>query len=246
MANGYQVKLEGFEGPLDLLLHLINRYEIDIYDIPVAQITEQYMNYIHTMQQLELNLASEYLVMAASLLAMKSQQLLPNQPVETDDEEFEEDPREDLMRRLIEYRKYKQAASELKERELTANKVHTRAPAEFEIPETNQSLKPGDISVLDMVTAMQKVMKRKNWNQPVDRTIGNEEVPITTRMTEVLDRVKETKKGILFHELFTTPSRPDMVVTFMAVLELMKENHVHCEQENHFEDLRVYYVEGAT
>ena len=107
MNQAYQVKLDTFEGPLDLLLHLINQYEIDIYDIPVAQITEQYMNYIHAMQHLELNIASEYLVMAATLLAIKSQMLLPKQEIDEIEEEYVEDPREELMQRLIEYRKFK-------------------------------------------------------------------------------------------------------------------------------------------
>lgn len=134
MMKSYQVKVEGFEGPLDLLLHLINRYEIDIYDIPVSQITDQYMHYIHTMQVLELDLASEYLVMAATLLAIKSQMLLPNTAVVDDFEEseMEEDPREDLMRRLIEYRKYKQAAEDLKDKELDANRIYTRPPLRTE------------------------------------------------------------------------------------------------------------------
>src|SRR5699024_9025808 len=127
MTMHYQVKLESFEGPLDLLLHLINKYEIDIYDIPVAEITAQYMAYIHTMQQLELNIASEYLVMAATLLEIKSKVLLPNPHVEIE-EEYEEDPREELMHRLIEYRKYKDAAYHLKEREVEQNQVHTRPP----------------------------------------------------------------------------------------------------------------------
>lgn len=109
----YQVKIEAFEGPLDLLLHLINRLEIDIYDIPVAKITEQYLLYVHTMRELELDVASEYLVMAATLLSIKSRMLLPKQEEELFDEEFleeEEDPREELIEKLIEYRKYKSAA----------------------------------------------------------------------------------------------------------------------------------------
>src|SRR5690606_30870527 len=102
--EAYKVKIDAFEGPLDLLLHLINSYEIDIYDIPVAQITEQYMIYIHTMQKLELDIASEYLVMAATLLAIKSQMLLPNPEIDEIEDEYEEDPREELVKRLIEYR----------------------------------------------------------------------------------------------------------------------------------------------
>ena len=105
MNQAYQVELDAFEGPLDLLLHLINQQEIDIYDIPMAEITKQYMDYIHTMQKLELNIASEYLVMAATLVAIKSQMLLPNQEMIDEIDEYTEDPREELIGRLIEYRK---------------------------------------------------------------------------------------------------------------------------------------------
>lgn len=145
MTKSYQVKVDGFEGPLDLLLHLVNRYEIDIYDIPVSKITDQYMNYIHTMRELELDLASEYLVMAASLLAIKSQMLLPNPTLEeVDDESLEEDPREDLMRKLIEYRKYKQAAEGLKEKEVEANRIYTRPPMrQEEVQGEAPAIKPG-------------------------------------------------------------------------------------------------------
>src|SRR5690625_1653735 len=108
MKDSYYVKIDGFTGPLDLLLHLIKQYEIDIYDIPVAQITEQYLEYIDTMQKLDLDIASEYLVMAATLLAIKSEMLLPNQEMD-DEDEYEEDPREELVARLIEYRKYKRS-----------------------------------------------------------------------------------------------------------------------------------------
>lgn len=244
MNNSYQVRLEGFEGPLDLLLHLINQYEIDIYDIPVSTITEQYMNYIHTMKELELNVASEYLVMAASLLAMKSQLLLPNQPL-LQEEEMEEDPREDLMNRLIEYRKYKEAALELKEKELKTNKIYTRPPMEFEQQKSRESVEAGEISVFEMVSAMQKIMERKKWDTPLDHKIAKNDIPINVRMDEVLSQLRKKKDGMLFKELFTYPTRAHMVVTFMAVLELMKVNHVLCVQERHFEELRVFYLEGA-
>src|SRR5699024_6486980 len=117
----YEVKLEAFEGPLDLLLHLINRMEIDIYDIPVADITDQYMHYIHAMQQIELDIASEYLVMAATLLEMKSSMLLPNQTKVEPEEEWKEYPKDQLLEKLLEYSKYKEAAEHLKERELEEN-----------------------------------------------------------------------------------------------------------------------------
>ncbi|WP_077621678.1 segregation/condensation protein A [Sediminibacillus massiliensis] len=240
MSEAYEVKTEAFEGPLDLLLHLINQYEIDIYDIPVAQITEQYMNYIHTMQQLELNIASEYLVMAATLLAIKSQLLLPNQVVEAEEEEYEEDPRDELMHRLIEYRKYKQAADELKERELEANQIYTRPPKVLEESNSKSPVVPGDVSIYDMIAAMNKVMERKKWNQPMETKIQRTEIPIKVRMEEILTAVRKSESGIHFDQLFPQRSRSHVVVTFMAILELMKGKEIYCVQEKHFDELIIY------
>lgn len=244
LNQAYQVKLDTFEGPLDLLLHLINQYEIDIYDIPVATITEQYMTYIHTMQRLELNIASEYLVMAATLVEIKSQMLLPKPELEEESEEYMEDPREELMQRLIEYRKYKEAAVQLQEKEIEANQIFTRPPIEFdnyvqEVPAVVQ----GDTSVYDMLNALNKMLERKKWNQPLDTKIKRAEISIEQRMEEVLRVVNEAKDGILFDDLFTYQSRSHIVVTFIALLELMKENQVYCEQTKQLEALYVYNME---
>ena len=131
----YNVKIDAFEGPLDLLLHLINRLEIDIYDIPVSEMTEQYLLYIHAMKELQLDLASEFLVMAATLLAIKSKMLLPKHEEEMLDENFdidlEEDPREELVERLIEYRKYKEAAGDLKSLEEERGLMFTKPPSDL-------------------------------------------------------------------------------------------------------------------
>lgn len=243
MNQAYQVKLDTFEGPLDLLLHLINQYEIDIYDIPVAQITEQYMNYIHTLQHLELNIASEYLVMAATLLAIKSQMLLPKPEIEETDEEYMEDPREELMQRLIEYRKYKEAAETFKEKELEAHQTYTRPPVIFDNLNIEKTVVQGEISIYDMLGALGRMLERKNWKEPLETRIQKAEIPIEQRMEEVLDVVKKkARSGITFDELFTVRTKSHIVVTFMALLELMKINQVTCKQEQHFEPLYVYYA----
>ncbi|MCA0970293.1 segregation/condensation protein A [Halobacillus litoralis] len=241
MTKTYQVKVDGFEGPLDLLLHLIHRYEIDIYDIPVSQITDQYMQFIHTMQELELDVASEYLVMAATLLALKSQMLLPNPAMEeAEDEEMEEDPREDLMRRLIEYRKYKQAAHELKEKEVEANRIYTRPPMVLETEETDQPIEQGEASVYDMVQAMSRLLKRSKHQSKQESRIKRDEIPIQVRMDEILQRVQLKEEGTPFTQLFEKRTRPHMVVTFIALLELMKSRSIICVQQKHFEELVVY------
>lgn len=248
MKKSYQVKVEGFEGPLDLLLHLINRYEIDIYNIPVSQITDQYMHYIHTMQDLELDLASEYLVMAATLLAIKSQMLLPNQHMEEDmeDGEFEEDPREDLMRRLIEYRKYKQAAEELKGKELDANRIYTRPPMNAEDWEdVKKEVRPGEASIYDMIQAMGKLMNRAKTEKPQEAKVRRDEIPIQMRMEEILGKIDVQTGGTPFNQLFEKKTRPHIVVTFMALLELMKSNDIVCVQQQHFDELIVFKMEDA-
>ncbi|KHE72611.1 segregation/condensation protein A [Halobacillus sp. BBL2006] len=248
MTKSYQVKVDGFEGPLDLLLHLINRYEIDIYDIPVSQITDQYMHYIHTMKELELDLASEYLVMAATLLAIKSQMLLPNPNVDDPDEvEMEDDPREELMRKLIEYRKYKQAAEQLKEKELDANRIYTRPPmSKDELGgDDAPELKPGEASIYDMIQAMGKLLNRSKTTTPQDTKIKRDEIPIQMRMDEILHQVDLKKEGTPFYELFEKRTRPHIVVTFMALLELMKSNDITCVQQKHFDELIVFKMEDA-
>ena len=244
MHQTYQVKIDAFEGPLDLLLHLINQYEIDIYDIPVAQITAQYMEYIHTMQQLELNVASEYLVMASTLLAIKSQLLLPNQEIDLEEDDgYEEDPRDELMRRLIEYRKYKQAAIQLKDKELDANHIYTRPPKAFDDIDVNRPITRGDVSIYEMIAAMSKVFKRKKWNKPLETRIQRSEIPIKDRMEEVLQQIRHLKDGMKFDDLFPYPSKSHIVVTFIAILELMKDKLIYCEQQTPFGDLMVYDME---
>lgn len=246
MIQGYEVKLETFEGPLDLLLHLINQYEIDIYDIPVAQITQQYMDYIHTMQYMELNVASEYLVMASTLLAIKSQMLLPKQEFEEDDmdEAYMDDPREELMQRLIEYRKYKEAAEALKEKEAAEQQVYTRSPVVFEFKDVPvENTNTGNVSVFDMLHALKKMMQRNQWKEPQDTVIQRADIPIEKRMEEVLQQVINSKDGVLFHALFPVPTKSYIVTTFVAILELMKKRQVYAMQEQHFEELYVYKME---
>lgn len=238
----YQVQIEQFQGPLDLLLHLVNRFEIDIYDIPVAKISQQYMEYIHTMQQLELNIASEYLVMAATLLELKSKMLLPKPEIE-DLDEYEEDPREDLMQRLIEYRKYKEAANQLKEIEIEAKPLFTRGNVSFDHIDTKPEVTKSEMSVFDMLYALNKMLKRKKWKEPMETRITRIDIPLDQRMGEIIDRVKREKQGIIFDELFSYESKSHIVITFIALLELMKKKQITCKQDTSFSSLYIYYHE---
>lgn len=239
MNEGYEVKLDIFEGPLDLLLHLINKLEINIYDIPVAVITKQYVDYIRQMQALELNIAGEYLVMAATLLAMKSKMLLPRQELTEVEEEYEEDPREELMERLIAYQTFKEAARKLQEKE--EQSVFTRAPImppaeeEADAPAPPQT----ESNVYDLISALGNMLERKNWEKPSFKTIERTEIPVQERMKEVILLLENAPQGLRFDTLFQYPSKGHIVATFLALLELLKEGRIRCRQEKQFSEMHI-------
>jgi segregation and condensation protein A len=246
----YNVKIDAFEGPLDLLLHLINRLEIDIYDIPVAKITEQYLIYIHTMKELQLDVASEFLVMAATLLEIKSKMLLPvHEDTNLEDDysnEYEVDPREELVERLIEYRKYKEAAEDLKTLEEERGLMFTKPPLDLtEFTETIKAEKSQelDVSLYDMLGALQKLLRRKKLQKPLLTRIARQEIPIEKRMNEILTDLRRTKARKSFYDLFPYPEKDHIVVTFLAVLELMKRNEILVEQEHNFAEIFVSAME---
>ncbi|SEI66425.1 condensin subunit ScpA [Bhargavaea ginsengi] len=240
----YLVKLEAFEGPLDLLLHLINRMEIDIYDIPMAELTRQYIDHIHTMQVLELNEMSEYLVMAATLLAIKSKMLLPVHEEEAPDtDEFVEDgpdPRDELVERLIEYRKYKEAAATLKEYGEERGKSFTRQPAEPSLTEGTAAALPEEgLNVHDMIAAFRKMMERKKLRAPLMTRVTRQEISIAETMEKLVGRLGGSGGRAVFSDLFETGERSELVVTFLSLLELMKQQRITVEQERNFDDLTV-------
>jgi segregation and condensation protein A len=247
----YQVKIDTFEGPLDLLLHLINRLEIDIYDIPMSEITDQYLNYIKTMKELHLDVASEYLVMAATLLAIKSKMLLPKHEeiiVEDDmDMNYEEDPRDELVERLIEYRKYKEAAEDLKNLEEERNLMFSKPPSD--LSELSKDIQVErvelNVTIYDMLGALQKMLRRKKLQKPLATKIARQEISIEKRMEEILVELKSFKGRKSFYELFPFPQKEHIVISFLAILELMKRQEIHIEQEKNFAEIFVMSLEGA-
>lgn len=243
MYESYQVKLPEFEGPLDLLLHLVNELEIDIYDIPVSEITEQYMTYIHTMKMIELNIASEYLVMAATLLEIKSAMLLPKKSIVYEDD-YEEDPREQLIERLIQYRKYKIAADHFKKQELAENKVYTRPPVQFNDMLSKQPMVQGSISIYDMLHALNNVYIRKSFYAPLETKVNKINMSIEERAQEIHTFIEYAKDQIHFDELFTVPTKKFVVITFLAVLHLLKNNQIYCHQSGQFQPIYLSRTEG--
>ncbi|WP_225744192.1 ScpA family protein [Marinilactibacillus sp. Marseille-P9653] len=247
MSENWEVNLDVFEGPLDLLLHLINKYEIDIYDIPIARITAQYMDYLHAMKSLQLDVAGEYLVMAATLMSIKSQLLVPrNDSWDEEGEDFipeHEDPREELMDMLIEYRKFKNAANQLDQKQLERSVFFTKEPADVSEFQKNVPLENGEIQLQDLIDAFKTVMKRSELREPELTTIETEEITVADRMEWIESELRgRYRTKVAFQDLFSHYSRKDIVVTFLALLELIKENKVAFTQEETYSDIELSYI----
>ena len=221
------VQLKIYEGPLDLLLHLIKKNELSIDDIPIASITEQYLAALELMQGLNLDVSGEYLVMAATLLHIKSKMLLPpDEDDEDDDEEEAGDTREELIRRLLEYERFKNAAKELEEREILNRDVFVRQDRSERVTDVSFE----QLSVFDLMSALQRVLER--FPGPSVHRVVQETVSVRERMTYILDELHH-RPSVLFHELFDSArSRMDVVVTFLALLELIRIRAVHAVQKD--------------
>ena len=243
------VKLDIFEGPLDLLLHLIKTLEIDIYDIPIAEITEQYMNYIHTMRTLDLEIAGEFLVMAATLMAIKSKMLLPQEVVEVDDEsEYDAlDPREVLVQQLLDYKKFKYVATVLKEMETERGDYFTKEATDLSDYEKECApLEPNEVTMIDLYLAIHDVMTRAKEMEPMETSIVMEDYTIDDRIEFVMSRVSTLSKTeyVLFDELFTVYTRSAIVMTFLAMLELIKKRDIVVKQSSVDATIQIFNKEG--
>ncbi len=220
----YIVKIDEFEGPLDLLLHLIKSSEIDIYEISITDITKQYISYIREMEKLNLEVASEYLVMAADLIRIKSAMLLPKPPKE-EETEIESDPRQQLIERLIEYKKFKSASEEFddykKERELVYTKVYND---EFEVQ--TPIIIDDSVNSFDLLKALNKMKRRKESLKPLTTVIEKSEVSVEERMETLHSHLKTTNKKQFFSDLFDVYDKSYVITTFLAVLELVKEDRI--------------------
>lgn len=243
-------KLDSFEGPLDLLLHLIDRAEIDIHEVSISEITTQYMDYLHAMKELELDITSEFLVMAATLLSIKSQQLLPKPPVF--ENEFDEwiddgpDLREELIQKLIEYRKFKQIAEDLKEKEYMRSLVFSREPEDMTVYMKEVPVNPLEgFHVSDLVQAFQKALRRAN-RRDIIATVQRDEISVKDRIRDIVDVLKQFET-VRFSKLIREHmSRQEIVVTFLSILELMKMKHIRCYQHGLFDDIVIQWRgEGA-
>lgn len=248
-AGGYRVRLDLFEGPLDLLLHLIKKNEVDVSNIPVATITEQYLGYLDLMRELNLDIAGEYLVMAATLTLIKSRMLLPS--AEPDEEE-EADPRADLVRRLLEYQRFREAAQTLAERPWLNRDVYAREPSADGVPTEDDAPARVRVTTWELVEAFRAVLKRARPD-PVHE-VQSEPVSLQERIRSVLQTLS-VARSVTFDSLFgEEPTRHFVIVTFLAMLELMKLGAIEAIQEERWgpilivlaiEDVRSVAVELA-
>ncbi len=233
-ATGYKVKLDAFEGPLDLLLYLIRKNEIDIYDIPIAEITRQYLDMLDLMRTLNLDIAGEYLVMAATLTHIKSRMLLPTPPGEGDDEEEGEDPRQELVNRLLEFEEFKKAARSLEERDFLERDVFAR---KF-VDDGEDEL---ELSLFDLIEAMRQVLKKSS--QELAHEITLERLSVEERITEILDRLSQDGGELNFGGLFEENTTKDFIIlTFLALLELIKMRLVKVYQRRTFHVIKIRKV----
>lgn len=231
----YKVEITNFEGPLDLLLHLIKESEVNICDINIEEITNQYLDYINKMEQLNLNIASEYLVMAAELIEIKSSILLPKRQVETDDD-YEENPREQLINRLLEYERYKNITSSLKEFEQERGKVFSVEP--YDLTNIIEPSKEIDESfkLEDLAEAFNKMLARQELDKPLNTKITSKEYSVAERSNQIM-QILRVKKRIEFTELFDIKEKDYIVVTFISILNMARRGEIDIKQDKNFESI---------
>lgn len=236
------VKLDSFEGPLDLLLHLIKKHEIDIYDIPISLISEQYNQYLETLKELNLDIVGDYLRMAAELGYIKSRMLLPKQVAEEDDEL--EDPREELVKRLIEYQRYKDASYQLFSLDLLGRDIYARKFDELSDMDLREFEQPLRVDLWALIDAFKTVMERKaaQKEDEADIIVETDFMTVEDKIEEILQRIEEYN-SFSFSDLFELSlSKMSLILTFMALLELVKQQVVTVFQENQFDDIKINFA----
>ena len=237
----YTITIDKFEGPLDLLLHLIKEEDIDIYDIKIEEVTKQYLDYIKAMKDMNLSVASEYLVMASELIEMKSKMLLPKRQ-ELDEDSYEEDPREVLIERLLAYKKYKEITSEFKELELTRKLVFTKEPenlSHYAKEETNKD----ELGLSDLIEAFNLLMQKKELDKPLATKITKKELSVAEKVVKIRNILKQKKK-VNFEELFEVATKEEVIVNFLSILEMVKKNEIILKQDTNFNKIVISLREG--
>lgn len=229
------LRIDDFEGPMDLLLHLIKEKKMDLLNLKIEVIIDEYLKFIDEMERLNLDIASSYLVMASELLEMKSRLLLPRHVEE--EEEEEEDPQQELVNRLIEYQKYKDLTEDFKELESERKQIYTRLPENLkEYSDTNTVINNSDVTLDDLLEAFQKFLERKKLEQPLHTKVTRREMSVEERTVSIRNILKKKKK-VNFLELFDVLNKEYVVVTFLAILEMAKQNELKISQDSEYGDI---------
>ena len=241
LSDKYVVTIDNFDGPLDLLLHLIKEQDIDIYDIKIEDITKQYLDYIKHMKELNLEIASEYLVMASELIEMKSKMLLPKKR-EKEEDDYEEDPRELLIERLLAYKRYKEVTSEFKDLELTRKMIFTREPDNLNrYAKEEESIE--ELGVADLIDAFNNLLKRKELDRPIATKITKKELSVADKVNKIKN-ILRNKKRINFEEIFEVSTKEEVIISFLSVLEMVKKDEILLTQDGNFKNIVISLKEG--
>ncbi len=234
----YKITINDFEGPMDLLLHLIKTNDVDIRDISIEQITKQYLDFINKMEEMNLNVASEYLIMAAELLEIKSSILLPRKEKL---EEIEEDPKEQLINRLIEYKKYKEITSDFKKLEEDRKKYFTKSVENLSLYRNEEEqLDLGDVDLDQLLEVFQKFLIRKEEEKPLNTKISKKEYSVKDRSEEIR-KILKNKKRIDFEELFEIHKKDYIIVTFLSILSMARKQEITIKQDDNFDNIYLTY-----
>ena len=233
----YKVSLKSFEGPLDLLLHLIKKNDLDIFDIDIDEITKQYLEYINLMEKLNLDIASEYLIMAAELMEIKANSLLPKEK-NIQDDDYEEDPKEQLINRLIEYEQYKNITGTFKELETIRQEVYTRNTDELINYKETEDNNDYGFNIDDLVKAFKDFLKKKELDKPLNTKVTKKDYSISKRCSEIKNIIN-IKKKVSFYELFDILNKDYIVITFLSILSLTKNGDIILKQQNNFKNIMI-------
>lgn len=230
-----EFKINDFEGPLDLLLHLIKESKMDIMNIEISSITDQYIAFLNKQEEINLEVSSEYLLLASELLEIKSRMLLPNEKVESEEQE-EIDPREELVNRLLEYQAYKDITKVLHEKEALRKDIYTKSPENIKNYIDEEKVINSNVSLDDLISAFQKYYQRKIDNKPLKTKITVNEISVSSRRHDI-KRLLKSRKKMSFFELFPVLNKEYVVATFLAVLEMVKEQEITITQDKAFSDI---------
>ena len=234
----YTIRIDEFEGPLDLLLHLIKKNNLDINEISITLIVDQYLDYIKKQEELNINVASSYLVMACELMEIKSSSLLPSKKIETEDD-YEEDPKQRLIDKLIEYEKYKEVSSVFKELELRRKDIFVKSPENINnYIEEDFTIEKNTESIDLLIEAFRNFIDRKELEKPLNTKITNKEYSVKKRKIDIKNKLL-IHKELNFTSLFEENNKPYIIVTFLSILEMSKEEEINIKQDNNFSDILI-------